>query len=233
MTTADFAVRYRSVQEIVAGACDRSGRDPNDVRIVGVSKRHPLSAIRTAAAAGLTTFGESYVQELVEKREELADDLAGCDWHFIGHLQRNKVRALLPHCTMIESVDSERLARRIDREASETGRIMPVLLQVNTSGETSKFGCTPGGASEIATRIDELTSLDLRGCMTMARPTDDPDDTARRSFALLRDVRDLVADRLGRALPELSMGMSGDYAVAIEEGSTLVRIGTDLFGPRP
>lgn len=226
-----IASRIDEARNRVEAACRRSDRDPSTVRIVAVSKRHSTRSILAAADAGITTFGESYVQELVEKRERLGDRPEGCNWHFIGHLQRNKVRALLPKISMIESVDSERLARRIDREAAAIGRRIPILLQVNTSNEHSKFGCQPGGAAQIAEHIAAMEHLELRGLMTMARDSEDV-EIVRRSFVLLRELRDMIATSVDADLSELSMGMSGDFETAIEEGSTLVRLGTSLFGPR-
>ena len=231
MSAGTIRKNFASIQQRIEEAAATVGRDPSDIEVVGVSKNHPLSSIVAARKAGLRLFGESYAQELSTKVEELGGG-EGMEWHFIGHLQRNKVAMILPHVAKIHAVDSERLARRIDREAEKLDRVMPVLLQVNTSGEASKYGCFPGGAMALAERIMEMEHLELRGLMTLAARADDSDD-ARPMFRLLRDTRDLVAEGLGCDLPELSMGMSEDFEVAIEEGSTCVRLGTLLFGPRP
>ncbi len=213
-------------------AARRAGRDAAGVKLVAVSKKHPPTTIRSGVASGIHDFGESYAQELVEKAETLSSRSDEIRWHFIGHLQRNKVAHLLPYVTMIHAVDSERLARQIDKEAQKIGRIIPVLLQVNTSGESSKYGCFPGGALTLAERILEMENIEVHGLMTLAARVDDPDD-ARPMFQLLRDTRDLISEKIGCDLPELSMGMSEDFEVAVEEGSTMVRLGTRLFGPRP
>lgn len=220
------------IQERINAAAGRVGRDPAEIKLVGVSKKHPPTLIRSGVAAGLHNFGESYAQELVEKADELSALENKIRWHFIGHLQRNKVAQILPHVAMIHAVDSERLARQIDRHAEILGITIPVLLQVNTSGEASKYGCYPGGAVTLAERVMEMKHVDVQGLMTLAARANDAVD-ARPKFQLLRDTRDLVSDRLGRELPELSMGMSEDFEIAIEEGSTYVRLGTVLFGSRP
>lgn len=230
--TPSIDTNLRGVERRVEGACARAGRSPGEVTLVGVSKKQPIGLLREAYEAGLRDFGESYVQELVGRYDESSEFADQVTWHFIGHLQRNKVSTLLPLVGMVHSVDTERLAQTIDRYAGELGRVVPVLLQVNTSGESSKYGCYPGGALTLAERILELEHVELRGLMTLAAFSDDPEFT-RPMFRLLRDTRDLICDRLDCELPVLSMGMSNDFEVAIEEGSTLVRVGTAIFGERP
>ena len=224
--------RLLAVEARIAGACTRAGRSRDEVTLVGVSKKQPVELLREAYGAGLRDFGESYVQELADRHEELPDIAREITWHFIGHLQRNKVSTLLPLVDMVHAIDTERLAGAVDRQGEKLGRVTPVLLQVNTSGESSKFGCYPGGALTLAERIMNLEHVELRGLMTLAAFSDDPEFT-RPMFRLLRDTRDLLRDRLDLELPVLSMGMSNDYEVAIEEGSTLVRVGTAIFGERP
>lgn len=225
----EFAERYRRIQERIAEACNRVGRNPTDVHVIAVSKTKPASDVRAALRAGMVDFGENYVQEFLTKREELSAEKMR--WHFIGHLQRNKVKYLLPHIHMIHGVDSERLGAEINRQAALAGSRMPVLLQVNTSGEDSKFGCLPQEAPALLERIATLEHLDVQGLMTLAAFLDDP-ETLRPMFRTLRELRDDLRDRTGLALPHLSMGMTNDFDVAVEEGATLVRIGTALFGER-
>ncbi len=231
MTADQIAERYQEVRNRVSRACRRSGRNPSEVTIVGVTKGHPAEIVRRALSAGIVDLGENYVQELVEKQEELGAEVEELRWHYIGHLQRNKAKFLASFIHMIHSIDSERLALEVNRQGEKEGRKIPVLLQVNTSGESSKFGCYPGGAMTIAERIAEMEYLDLRGLMTLAAFADDP-ETVRSMFRLLRDTRNLINDRVGLELPHLSMGMTNDFEVAVEEGATMVRIGTAIFGER-
>ncbi|MCB0711955.1 MAG: YggS family pyridoxal phosphate-dependent enzyme [Ignavibacteriae bacterium] len=226
-----IAERYRRVREQVSYACRRSGRDPAEVTIVGVTKTKPIEDIRRGINVGILDFGENYVQELVEKEGRLRGAEHDIRWHFIGHLQRNKVKSILPFVHLVHSVDSERLALEINKGGEKIGRKIPILLQVNTSGETSKFGCYPGGAIAIAERIFEMEFLDLQGLMTLASFTDDS-EVVRPMFRLLKDTRNLIRERLGVELPHLSMGMTNDFDVAVEEGATIVRIGTAIFGER-
>ena len=220
--------RLTTIRTRIADACRRSDRDPASVELVAVSKMQPLDAIRELYECGHRSFGENYVQDLLPKAEALPDDIR---WHFIGHLQRNKVKFVLPHVAMIHGVDSLRLATEIDRQAAAAGRSIEILLQVNVSGEESKYGVDPDDAVALAREIGALTSVSLRGLMAIAAELDDPEDV-RPQFRQLREIRDRCAAEIGRPLPHLSMGMSGDFEVAIEEGATLVRVGTALFGER-
>lgn len=197
--------------------------------IIGVTKIHPASAVVAALDAGLADVGENYVQELIDKREALAD--LPLRWHFIGHLQRNKARFIAPFVHLVHAVDSLRLAEELARQAIAAGRRLPVLLQVNTSGETSKFGVVPEEADSLAASLAAIPGIELQGLMTLAAFLDDPEGT-RPMFRLLRELRDSVQAPLGVPLPHLSMGMTNDFEVAIEEGATLVRIGTAIFGAR-
>lgn len=226
--SATIAARLASIRERVAAACERVGRPASDVTIVGVTKTKPASTVRAALAAGLEDVGENYVQEFVAKHAAVAMPVR---WHFIGHVQRNKVRDIVPLATMIHSVDSERLARAIDAEAERLGRQISVLVQVNTSGEASKFGAAPDAVRSLAATVASLRNLRLDGLMTIAAFLDDP-EALRPMFARLRMLRDELTHELGTALPHLSMGMTGDFETAIEEGATIIRIGAALFGPR-
>jgi hypothetical protein len=220
-----IAARWAEVRAHVAAACERAGRAPGDVTIVAVSKTHPASAIREAAAAGATDFGENYAQELATKQAELAVPR----WHFIGRLQRNKAKLVAGKVALVHAVDSEELAAELAKRAAG---IQPILLAVNLAGETTKGGVTADTAPALAQRIAALANVRLDGLMTMPPPSDDP-ETSRPVFEALRELRDRIAGELGRPLPVLSMGMSGDYEVAIQCGATHVRIGTAIFGRRP
>lgn len=197
------------------------------VRIVAVTKTHGPEAVRAAVAAGLTDIGENRVQEAMEKQEALAGIRA--DWHLIGTLQRNKARHAVGRFALVHSVDRLDLAAELDRRAAEGGR-QAVLVQVNCSDEPQKGGVEPGGLPALLDAVGRLTRLEVRGLMTMSALTDDAAEQ-RRAFRRLRELRD-AGERSGHRLPELSMGMSGDFAVAVEEGATMIRIGTLLFGER-
>ncbi len=226
--------RIAQVQQEVAEACQRAGRDVNEVSIMAATKTRSVSEIIRAVDAGISDAGENYVQDLLDKKGELDEaGYTGICWHAIGHLQRNKVRYVVPICTMIHSLDSARLAREIDKRAARIDKVQKVLLEINIAGEESKFGIAPEQAAELAEQVTALDHLQLRGLMTMPPYTDNPEDS-RPQFQALRQLADeLVSSGLpAGAMKELSMGMSGDYQVAIEEGATIIRLGTVLFGPR-
>jgi PLP dependent protein len=197
------------------------------VRIVAVTKTHGPEAVRAAVAAGLTDIGENRVQEAMEKQDALAGVRA--DWHLIGTLQRNKARHAVGRFALIHSVDRLDLAAELDRRAAEGSR-QAVLVQVNCSDEPQKGGVEPGGVPALLEALGRFARLEVRGLMTMSALTDDVAEQ-RRAFRRLRELRD-AGERSGHRLPELSMGMSGDFAVAVEEGATMIRIGTLLFGER-
>ena len=228
-----IAERWRAVTARVAAACERAGRPAADVTIVAVSKTHPADAIREACAAGATDFGENYAQELAAKAAELAaGSPAGAPalrWHFIGRLQRNKVRLVAGKVALIHAVDSADLAVEIARRAD--GAVRSILLAVNVGGEASKGGVTADAAPSVARALAAVAGTSLDGLMTMPPPADDP-EASRPHFLALRALRDRLADELGRPLPVLSMGMSHDFEVAIACGATHVRIGTAIFGSR-
>jgi pyridoxal phosphate enzyme (YggS family) len=220
----------RHVLDQIAAACARAGRDPVEVTLVAVSKTVPPERLRAAVEAGLTILAENRVQE-GEAKAPLVD---GATWHLVGPLQSNKARRALETFTVIQSVDSTDLARRLDRLAAEVrpDGPVPVLLQVNVDDDTAKAGFEPTALADGLDEILELPRLEVRGFMTIGRLTDRPDD-ARPTFKALRDLAERL--RLGRPRlgPELSMGMSADFDVAIEEGATIVRVGRALFGERP
>lgn len=197
------------------------------VEIIAVTKTHPVEAVRAAVASGLTAVGENRVQEALAKQEQLGD--VSVDWHLIGTLQRNKAKQAVNRFSLIHSVDSLALAQDLDRRAAPDTP-QPILVQVNCSGEGQKGGVEPDELPALLEAIVPLPRLELRGLMTMAALTEDR-DVQRSAFRQLRELRE-AAERRGLALPELSMGMSGDYLVAIDEGATMVRLGTLLFGER-
>ncbi|HEY8903245.1 MAG TPA: YggS family pyridoxal phosphate-dependent enzyme [Chthoniobacterales bacterium] len=213
----------------IASAAARSGRSTGDVELVAVSKTFPAQSVRDAWDAGQAVFGESRVQEAVAKIPDLPGAIR---WHFIGHLQKNKIRRALPLFELFHGVDSLDLASDMDRIAAEEGAFPRVLLEVNVAGEATKFGFQP---EVIEREIDALLALprvQVEGLMTIAPYADDP-EASRPYFRALRELRDRIEKQVGVPLPRLSMGMSGDFEVAIEEGATLVRVGSAIFGSRP
>ena len=214
----------------IAAACARAGRDPSEVEIIAVTKTHGEEVVREAWEAGLAIVGENKVQEAAWKKPA---SVAGPSWHLIGHLQTNKVRPALELFDFIHSLDSEKLADRINAVAEAIGAQPHLLLEVNVSGEKSKSGLAPEAVEPLLEHIlAECPRLTVEGLMTMAPFSENPED-ARPFFRRLRELRDGLERRLSVGLPRLSMGMSGDYEVAVEEGATWVRLGTVLFGERP
>jgi len=220
-----FEQRLEKVEQRMAAACERAGRSRDSVRLLAVSKTKPPEAIREAADCGLRLFGENKVQEAQSKIPMCP---AGLEWHLIGHLQSNKAKLAANLFQMIHSVDSLKLLRALDTHA---GTSLPVLLQVNVSGEASKSGMTPEEVSEVIEAANQMQKVEVHGLMSIPPFTADS-EKARDHFIALRELRDRLQQETGTPLPELSMGMSHDLEVAIEEGSTWVRIGTDLFGSR-
>ncbi|MFQ5856337.1 MAG: YggS family pyridoxal phosphate-dependent enzyme [Anaerolineae bacterium] len=224
----------------IAAAARRVGRDPAEVTLVGVTKTVPASLVRMAWNLELTDFGENRVQEAVEKIPlVLANDISEIrnskfeiHWHMIGHLQRNKVKYVIPLFDLVHSVDSVRLAREIDKRAGHAGKVMPVLIEVNVAGETSKYGFAPETVADAIPQIAELAHVRVRGLMTVAPIAEDPEDV-RPHFRRLRRLRDFLADRFPDIdWHHLSMGMTDDFEIAVEEGATLVRVGRAIFGQR-
>jgi len=225
-----IAEQLKKVREEISAAALGAGRDPAGIRLVAVSKTRPAADVSAAFRAGQVIFGENYVQEFVAKARELSEPV---EWHFIGHLQSNKVRQIAGLVSMIHSVDRLSLAEEINRQWGRIGKVCDVLVQVNISGEATKSGTTEENAIGLVRDIARLPSIRIRGLMTMPPFFDDP-DAARPYFAGLKRLSDLIAGQ-GIAdveMRELSMGMSGDFAAAIREGATLVRIGTAIFGER-
>jgi hypothetical protein len=223
-----FCVRAAAVRAQMAGVCDRCGRRPDEVELLAVTKSHPVAAAEYAARYGLRAVGENRVQEGVEKRAQCAASIA---WELIGHLQSNKAKLAAAHFDRIQSVDSEKLLVLLDRAAAEGGKVLPILLQINAGADPNKFGAEPGDAPRLLELALTKPALRVDGLMTIAPLSDEP-DVARRTFANLRAIRDELAVKFGAPLRELSMGMSSDFALAIAEGSTLVRVGSALFGMR-
>jgi pyridoxal phosphate enzyme (YggS family) len=230
-SSATFCQRLLEVQRQIAAACATAGRDPAVVRLLPVTKNHPAEAVAMAVAAGFNTVGENRVQEAVAKQAECAAQNLALRWELIGHLQSNKAKLAVRHFDRIQSVESAKLLDVLDREAAAAGRILPVLLQINAGNDPAKFGAEPADAPALLGHALGKTALRVEGLMTIAPLSDDP-AVARRTFANLRQIRDQLAARFGVPLPELSMGMTGDLAAAIAEGSTMLRVGTALFGER-
>jgi hypothetical protein len=237
-STSTLAQRLRSRYQAILGSAHESaiaaGRLPETVRVLAVSKTQPIETIHAALEAGITALGENYAQEFKDKASQLTSDALpnAAEWHFIGHLQTNKVKMIAPYVSCIHSVDSVRLAQEISKAASALGRTIDVLLQVNTSGEESKSGCEPHEIYALAEAALKEPNIRVRGLMTIAAFSDDA-EFVRPMFRSLRSLRDELRTRFPEAIfDELSMGMSGDYAAAIQEGSTIIRVGTAIFGER-
>ncbi|WP_419788397.1 YggS family pyridoxal phosphate-dependent enzyme [Pseudodesulfovibrio sp.] len=222
--------RRAKLLEDLAEAASRAGRKPGDVRLVAVSKYHPASDIRDLATSGQLDFGENYVQEARDKQDELSD--LTLRWHFIGGLQSNKAKYVAGKFALVHSVDSAKLLQAMDKKATGLGVVQDILLQVNIAGEEQKSGVTEEELPRLAEEAMAADGIRLVGLMTMPPFFDDP-ERARPVFARLRELRDGLSARLGVRLPHLSMGMTGDFVPAVEEGATLVRVGTRIFGQRP
>jgi PLP dependent protein len=221
--------RLDEVRGRIAAAAARAGRPAGAVTLVGVTKTLPVEVVQAAVAFGLSDLGENRVQEAQTKIPAVGRDRAR--WHLIGHLQRNKAGRAVELFDRVHSVDGAELAGALSRHAVSSGRSLPVLVEVNVSGEATKFGVAPEGLEPLLESIAALPGLRLDGLMTVGALAERA-EAARAGFARLRALRDRAEQRLGRALPELSMGMSGDFEVAVEEGSTMVRVGSAIFGAR-
>ncbi|WP_026525793.1 YggS family pyridoxal phosphate-dependent enzyme [Butyrivibrio sp. MB2005] len=219
-----------TVEKNIQAACDRAGRDRSEVTLIAVSKTKPVSDIREAMDCGITVFGENKVQEIRDKTEEIKEPL---NWHMIGHLQTNKVKYLPGKVCMIHSVDKMSLAEEIEKQAAKHDLVMDVLCEVNMAGEDSKFGLSPEKAPDFVKSIAAFPHIRVRGLMTIAPYTDDPETNRPYFKALKKMLDDINSENIeGLHLDTLSMGMTGDYEVAIEEGATFVRVGTGIFGER-
>ena len=225
----DLGENLAAVRGRIAAACGQAKRDPASVALVAVSKGHSPEAIEALAAQGQTLFGESRVQEARAKIPQCSERLR---WHFVGHLQSNKARDAAQCFEMVHSIDSLALATELGRQAARFSRTIQVLVEINIAGEASKFGFKPPDLLLELKALTAIPRLEPRGLMTIAPWTKDPQD-ARPVFAGLRQLQQQCQELLGTPWPELSMGMSRDLEVAVQEGATLVRVGTDLFGPRP
>src|SRR5258708_16065722 len=224
----DIRENLAHVLSAVSDGTRQAGRLPDSVRLIAVSKTHPVEVIQEAVDAGQLIFGENRVQEAQPKITALPAKL---HWHLIGHLQSNKVRLALPLFELIHGVDSLDLLAHIDRVAADLGLFPRVLLQVNVAGEASKFGFAPGKLLELVEQIVEFDRVQIEGLMTIP-PLAPAAEHSRRYFVTLRELRDKLATQFRFPLPELSMGMSNDFRVAVEEGATMVRVGTAIFGER-
>jgi len=243
MTMQTVAERLEEVRARIRRAAEAAGRSPADIRLVGASKRKSAECLREAYVAGLRDFGENYVQELQSKREALAD-LPDICWHMIGHLQKNKARHVVQSASVVQTVDTPRLARELGRRAAEIevpvtqrfgGRVanadgrLVVLVEVNIGGEADKNGCTPAEVGEVLDAVQRESTLALAGLMTLPPHTEDPAG-ARPFFERMLELRE--AHGGPQRLPEMSMGMTHDLEIAVATGATIVRVGTAIFGPR-
>jgi pyridoxal phosphate enzyme (YggS family) len=225
----DLSGNLSDVRQRIEVACDRAGRDLASLTLVAVTKGQPPEVVRAAADLGLRVFGENRVQEA---RAKISLSSGRLRWHMIGHLQSNKCRDAVHFFEMIESVDSLALAKEINKCCEKSAKSMPVLLEVNVAGEASKFGYQPEQLLTDLMAINDLKKVEIQGLMTVAPYAQDP-EKVRPIFRQLRELKEKCDEILGAPLQHLSMGMSGDFEVAIEEGATIIRVGTALFGPRP
>ncbi|MBU6401949.1 MAG: YggS family pyridoxal phosphate-dependent enzyme [Verrucomicrobia bacterium] len=224
----DLSANLHAVRQRLEAACDRAGREPASVTLLAVTKGQPPDVVSAAADLGLTLFGENRVQE-ARAKIQLCPSRAR--WHLIGHLQSNKCRDAVQLFEMVQSVDSLGLAQELDKWAGKAAKRLPVLLEINVAGEASKFGYRPEAFLAELAQLNALPRLEVHGLMTLAPWTPEP-EKVRPVFRRLRELKERCEQQLGGPLPHLSMGMTGDFEVAIEEGATLIRIGTALFGPR-
>jgi PLP dependent protein len=226
-----IAQRVQSVLSVIRSAAEKAGRHPDSIRLVAATKTVTYDRIREGIGAGLSILGENRVQEAIPKIEALVEE--SVQWHFIGHLQRRKVRSVVGRFELIHSVDSVELAQEIDRRAGEAGRSQDVLLEVNIGGETTKTGFHPDGLVQLVSTMASLEHIHIKGLMAIPPPTVEV-ESARAYFIRLRELAAAIAvQRIpGVAMEELSMGMSNDYEIAVQEGATLVRVGSAIFGAR-
>ena len=225
-----LAENLRQVEEQIQAACDRAGRKREEVTLIAVSKTKPVSMLTEIYESGVRDFGENKVQELCDKKEELPTDIR---WHMIGHLQRNKVKHIIKDVALIHSVDTYRLAEEINVHAKKVQRTMPILIEVNIAGESSIFGILEDEALQLVKEIAPLDNLRIKGLMAIAPYVEDPEEN-RPYFKKLKNLSvDIARENIDNvSMDVLSMGMTGDYVTAIEEGATIVRVGTGIFGKR-
>lgn len=225
-----IADNLKKVEQSICAACERAGRRREDVTLIAVSKTKPVEMIRAAMAEGICHFGENKVQEIIDKTAVISEPLC---WHMIGHLQRNKVKYLVDKVCLIHSVDSVRLAEQIHKEAEKKQTVCDILLEVNIAGEESKFGLHPDEVVETVKQIARLSHVRVRGLMTVAPFVENPEENRihfQNMKKLMVDIKQQNIDNVSMEI--LSMGMTGDYEIAIEEGATMVRVGTGIFGER-
>lgn len=225
-----LAENLKEVEENIQKACDKAGRKREEVTLIAVSKTKPVSMLSEIYDCNVRDFGENKVQEICEKREQLPSDIR---WHMIGHLQRNKVKYIVSDVTLIHSVDTYRLAEEINIQAKKVKRIVPILIEVNIAGEDSKFGIRPEETRQLIEEISKLDNIQIKGLMTIAPFVEDPEEN-RPYFKKIKELSvDIAKENIDNvSMDVLSMGMTGDYTVAIEEGATMVRVGTGIFGAR-
>jgi len=216
------------IQQRIHAACDRAGRSVDSVTLLAVSKTHPADTVKAVTELGITLFGENKVQEAKAK---ISNSPGKACWHFIGHLQSNKCRDAVELFSMIQCVDSFAIAKEINKRADQAAKTMPVLLEINVAGESSKFGYKPEQMLAELKELNALPRLEIHGLMAIP-PYSPAPEKSRPYFKALRELKQRAEDVLGAPLPVLSMGMSDDFAVGIEEGSTMIRVGTALFGAR-
>ena len=233
--TTAIADQLEAVRERIVRACARSGRSPDEVTLIGVTKTFPIEAVLAARESGLSDFGENRVQELVEKVDAVPSRIRGGDvtWHMIGHLQRNKARDVIDYADYFHALDSIRLAKELNKRAAQEGRVIPCLAQINVSREESKYGIAPDEAASFLDALAPLDHIRVHGLMTIASFVDDPEQV-RPEFRRLWELSESydTASNPQVDMTVLSMGMSNDFEVAIEEGATHVRIGSAIFGAR-
>ena len=224
------AENLEQVRKNIELACKEAGRDPKEVTLISVSKTKPVSMLQEAYDAGSRDFGENKVQEIMDKVPQLPSDIR---WHMIGHLQRNKIKYIIDKVCMIHSIESVRLAEAVSEEAAKHGRVIPVLVEVNMAGEETKFGIRPEETEDFIREIRLLPNIQVNGLMTIAPYTENAENNRiyfRNLKKLYVDIKEKNIDNV--VMSHLSMGMTGDYEVAIEEGATMVRVGTGIFGER-
>lgn len=233
VSAEEMSRNIAAVCENIDNACKKAGRSRDSVKLIAVSKMNPYDAIVNAYNAGLSVFGENKVQELTEKQETLGELNSSLEWHLIGHLQTNKVKYIVGKVAMIHSVDSLKLAEEINRQSEKHNLVSDILIEVNIADEESKFGITADNCEEIVRQIAKLSNVRIKGLMCIAPQTDNPEEN-RKYFVKLRQLSvDINSKNIDNVImSELSMGMTGDYCVAIEEGATMVRVGTGIFGKR-
>lgn len=232
MQKEDIITNLNQVKKNIKEAAAAAGRDFNQIKLLAVSKNHNFKAVKILNEAGIKFFGENRVQELEEKDKKLKSENIEIDWHFIGHLQRNKVKYLMrmKNCKMIEAIDSLRLAKEVNKRAKKNGRIIPVLIEINIANDEDKFGVMPEKAESFLKKLLKMENLAPKGLMTVLPYLDDADEL-RLYFKKMKSLFDKLSNDIVQ-LDELSMGMTNDYQIAVEEGATIVRVGTAIFGKR-